>query len=138
MGSNTLYADRGFVTINGNEWQDLKSANLKRNPNAKRVGTMSRNYRNSGYKFGNLDLDLDLEMEVRQLQAQFDLYLQDPTVEVDAVFEVGGERITLKNLQENNMELSSSVGEASKKSAYFALDMVNENGTSVNSALQLG
>ena len=138
MAGTTLYADRGFVTVNGYEWQDLKTCRLKRNPNAKRVATMTRNYRNAGYKFGNLDVDVDLTMEIQQLQAQFDLYLQDPTTEVDLVFECGGERFTVKNLQENNSEIEASVGDASKTAAYFAIDMINENGISVNSVLQLG
>lgn len=138
MGATTLYADRGFVTVNGYEWTDLKSARLRRNANAKRVDTMSRNYRGAGYKFGNLEIEIDLEMEIQQLQAQFDLYLQDPTKEIDLVFEVGGERYTVKHLQENTTEVSSSVGDASKSCSYLALDMTNENGISVNSLLQLG
>jgi hypothetical protein len=138
MGSTTLYADRAFVTVNGYEWQDLKTARIKRNPNVKRVGTMARNYRNAGYKYGNLDVDVDVTFEIQQLQATFDLYLQDPTQEVDLVFEVGGDRYTVKNVVESNMESEGSVGDASKSSSYMALDITNENGISVNAVLQLG
>lgn len=137
-GSTTLYCDRGFVTINGQEWEDLKTAKISRKTNVKRVDCMTSNYRGSGFKFGNLEIEVNLEMEIRQLQAQFDLFLQDPTSEIDLVFEAGGERYTVKNIQENTTDVNTSVGDGTKSCAYLALDITNENGISVNSTLQLG
>ena len=74
----------------------------------------------------------------KKLQAAIDLAIIDPAVEVNLIFEVGGDRYTVKDLAESDMTLTGSVGDASKSINFEAIDIINENGNSVNSVISLG
>lgn len=132
------YADRGFVTINGYEVVDLKSANVQVNENLSRADHMTRNYRSSGFKKGNKHISVALEKDIKFNQAQIDLSIADDSAEVNFVFECGGERFTVKDVALSDWGINSSLGDASKSSNYEALDIVNENGDSVNVNISLG
>ena len=132
------YADRAFVTINGIAAADVQTANVARTQNLTRVETMTRNKRSAGFKKGNLGVTGSLELAIKKLQAQIDLAIIDPSVEVNLVFEVGGDRYTVKDLAESDMTLTGSVGDGTKSINFEAIDIVNENGFSVNSIISLG
>ncbi len=131
-------ADRAFVVINGLEIGDLKSANVDRNSNVQYSSTMTRNLKNSGFKYGNTDINVSLESDVDGVQAAVDTAIVNPEDSIDLVFICGGERFLVKNLAESTMSMSASVGDASKSTSYLALDIVNENGASVNISINLG
>lgn len=132
------YADRAFVTINGLAVADLQTANFTRTQNLTRVETMTRNKRSAGFKKGNLGLTGSLEVAIKKLVAAIDLAIIDPAKEVNLVFEVGGDRYTIKDLAESDMSMTGSVGDASKSINWEAIDIVNENGQSVNNIISLG
>lgn len=133
-----LIADRGFIEVNGNEVVLLKTANLTIDASVSTSDTMTRNYRSSGYKYGNFKISLKASMDITRKQAQIDLFLADPEAEVNAVFICGGERYTVKDIAQAVMALDASVGDASKNLDLIGLDFVNENGNAVNSTLSLG
>jgi len=135
MGVN-FYADRGFVTVNGVEVGDLKSLKFTKDESVTVVETMTRNKRSAGFKQGNLKVTGSLEMEIQDQKAQIDLAFQYGN-EVNVIFHVGtsSERYSLLGLTQNSADLNASVGETSKTINFMALDAVNENGNSVNSAI---
>jgi hypothetical protein len=133
-----LFADRMFLTINGFEAMHVKSANIRRNQSLSRVETMTRNKRTAGYKRGNLGVQCSFELDIEAQKAQLDLALADPTADIGLVAECGGERYTVTGLAESSMDIRGSVGDASKSIECEALDIVNENGSSVNVDISLG
>ena len=132
------FADRAFVSINGVEALYLKSASVSVNENLSRADHMTRNYRSSGFKQGNKHIQVSLEKDIKWNQAQIDLSIVDPNAEVNLVFVCGGERYTVKSLRQSDMSMNGSVGDASKSANYEALDIINENGDSVNVDIVLG
>lgn len=133
-----LFADRGFATINGYEAEHLKSMSMTVNENLSRADHMTRNRRSSGFKRGNKHISISLEFDVPSRKAAFDLAVADPDAEVNLVFECGGERFTILDLGQSSMGINTSVGDATKNFEYEAIDIVNENGTSVNAVISLG
>lgn len=136
--ANKLFADRMFFTFNGFEALHVSRGDVRRNRNVQRVETMSRNKRTAGYKFGNLGVQLSLEVDIEQLRAQIDPGIGDPATDVNVVCECGGERYIVKGVIESEMTLSGTVGSGTKSFSFEALDIVNENGTSVNADISLG
>lgn len=134
--SNKLFADRAFVTINGYEAMFLKTASVRRNQNLSRADHMTRNGRSSGYKYGNMHVQISLGMDIAKDKPQFDTAL-NKSAEINVVFECGSERYTAKGLAESDMSMNGSVGDAGKEFNYEALDLVNENGESVNVDISL-
>jgi hypothetical protein len=59
-----LYADRAFISVNGQQFVDVKSARLKQNFNSKPVPTMTPKRFNTGYVQGNTDIDVNFEINV--------------------------------------------------------------------------
>ena len=132
-----LFADRGFVSINGVEVTHLTSANISRSNNATPKETMTRNRRNAGFSLGNISINLDLELAIEKKLAQIDTALANDDADIKVVFECGGERYTVIDCVEAEMSISSSVGDASKSLKLIGLDIVNENGDSVNASISL-
>lgn len=131
------YADRGFVTINGVELADLKSVRWTVDEAVSVVQTMSRDYRNKGYKKGNRSVSGTLELETPNDKAQIDLAFQYGQ-EVNVICTLGnGERHQLLSIVQNSQDLSGSVGDTSKTINFVALDAVNENGNAVNADIGL-
>lgn len=133
-----LYADRAFLEVNGNEVADCISADCSASENLSRQSTMTKNYRDAGFKKGNRTVNLKLTLAITRKQAQIDLALADEDADVNVVFICGGERYIAKDCAQSNMNLTSSVGDASKSLDLEALDLVNENGNSVNAIISLG
>jgi hypothetical protein len=133
-----LFADRAFLTINGFEALHVKSSNLQCSENMARVSTMTRNRRDAGFKFGNRSIQITAELEIEADRAQIDLALAKGTVDIGLVYECGGERYTATGIRQGSFSLQGSVGEGSKSLNLEALDLVNENGSSVNTDISLG
>ena len=132
-----IFADRVFLTMNGFELLNVKSAGLKMNMNLSRVETMTRNYKTAGYKHGNRSYQLTLGLDIESKKAQIDLALADPAADINCVFECGGERYIATGLAQADANIDGSVGDASKSINLEALDCVNENGVSVNVDISL-
>jgi len=52
------YADRAFISVNGQKLLDLESCSLKQNKSRKAVPTMSSDGYNRGFVEGNWDIDI--------------------------------------------------------------------------------
>lgn len=137
MGNTTFFADRVFITINGNEVMHAKSATIRRTKNLQRVDTMTRNKRSAGYKYGNTHVSLSLGLDIEQKRAQIDPALASDDADISVVAEAGGERYIITGVRESEMSINGSVGDAGKELQFEGLDIVNENGTSVNIAISL-
>lgn len=61
----TKYADRAFISVNGNRIADIESASLKQNFNSRAVGTMTPDRFNRGFVEGNTDIDISLVLAVQ-------------------------------------------------------------------------
>jgi hypothetical protein len=133
-----LYADRAFIQVNGNEVADCVSASCSADESVSPVDTMTRNYRSAGYKKGNKKVSLKLGLAITRKQAQIDMALADDDAEINIVFECGGERYIAKDCMQASMNMDASAGEASKSLDLMALDLVDENGNSVNASISLG
>lgn len=133
-----LFADRAFVAINGFEALYVKSADLESSESLQRVETMTRNRRTAGYRYGNKSVQLSLELEIERDKAQLDMALAKDTDDIQVVFICGGERYSAVGVRQSSMGVRGSVGDASKSIKLEALDLVNENGTSVNASISLG
>jgi hypothetical protein len=138
MAGNDFFADRAFITVNGFELVHLKSARVQIDENLRRVDTMTRNYRSAGYKRGNKHVRLSIEVEIPADKAQIDLALKQQSQDANMVFELGGERYAATGLEQASQTMQSQTGDGSKSIELEALDIVNENGTSVISDLSLG
>lgn len=94
-----LYADRGFLSVNGAFLEDVKTAVVRRNPNAKVVSTMTRNGRNKGYVQGNLDITVDFTIAVENQLARPKLEsINYEANNVALTFEVGADLFTVTGL----------------------------------------
>lgn len=133
-----IFADRAFIEINGFDPIFLKTANLSRGKGLTRASHMSRNRRDSGFKFANLAVKVALSLDIPELRSILDIGIADPTKDINLVFIVGGERYTCKDGAESDMTVHGSVGDAGKDINLEFLDCVNENGTSVNTDISLG
>lgn len=132
--STTFFADRGHIIINGVEIANVKSAKLTIDESVSVVSTMTSTKRDAGYKQANKKVTGSMELEIPDQKAQIDLAFQYGN-DVSAIFQAGaaGDRYLVKGMVQNNQDLSTSVGDATKTIAFTALDAVNENGPGVNS-----
>lgn len=131
-----LFADRGFLVINGVEAAHVKNISVTKDEGLSVVNTMTRNRRSAGFKKGNLSVSGSLELDIEATQAQIDLAFKYGQ-EINVVFEAGGERHTIIGFEQASAGINSSVGDASKSISFIALDLVNENGPAVNSNIGL-
>lgn len=94
-----LYADRAFLSVNGAFLEDVKTAVVRRNPNAKAVATMTRNGRNKGYVQGNLDITVDFSIAVENQLARPKLEsINYEANNVALTFEVGSDLFSVIGL----------------------------------------
>lgn len=136
MAGTKFFADRIFIAANGFEVAHLTKCDITRTRNLQRKETMSRNRRTAGYTEGNLGVKISAECAIERLAAQIDFYLMSGA-DISIVAECGGDRYIVKGVQESEMRLSGSVGDGSKSFELEGLDIVNENGTSVNADISL-
>lgn len=64
------YADRAFISVNGAAIQDVQTATLKQNKNAKIVPSMTPDSFNRGFVQGNTDIDITVQIAVENQQAR--------------------------------------------------------------------
>lgn len=128
-----LYADRGFVTINGVEVLDVESITVRKSDGTKYVPTMTRNRRHKGTVKGNRDINISLAVAVQNS-------LGTPKIEdidyqnndVRLTFEHGGDRYTCVGLDSVDAEQAASgVGAEGKKTFnLLATDVIDQVGNS--------
>ena len=129
----TLFADRGFISINGVELLDVENISVKQADGTKAVPTMTRNRRNKGFVKGNRDITLSFSVAVQNK-------LGTPKIEsidfesqsVNLSFEHGGDRYTVVNIDHADVDQSASgVGSEGKKAFNMvATDVVDQVGNS--------
>jgi hypothetical protein len=134
------YADRAFLSINGQRIADLQSASLKVNKNARVVPSMTRDGYNKGFVQGNADFDLTCQIAVQTLLASPKIESLDFEVnDIAATFECGSDSYTLTGLFLKDTDQSAGgIGDEVKKTWNFgALKMVDAVGNSSLFNIQL-
>lgn len=129
----TLYADRGFISINGVEILDVENITLKQTDGTKAVPTMTRNRRAKGFVKGNRDITLSFSVAVQNSLASPKIEDIDfDTNSVQLTFEHGADRLTVKDLNHADVEQAASgVGAEGKKSYNMVgTDVVDQVGNS--------
>lgn len=115
------YADRAFLSLNGAKIADLQRASLKRNFNAKAVGTMTPDGFNRGAVEGNMDVDIDFEIAIQNLLATpkielIDFYANDVAV----TWICGADQYVASGLYRKTAnDDASGIGSEAKKSWTF-------------------
>ena len=129
----TLYADRGFISVNGVEVLDVENITVKISDGTKFVPSMTRNRRHKGVVQGNRDINLSLSVAVQNALGSPKLesidYIKNS---VAATFEHGADRYTLTSLVFVDTDQSASgVGTEGKKTFNFiATDLIDQVGNS--------
>jgi hypothetical protein len=128
-----VYADRGFISVNGVEVLDVENISVKQTDGTKPVPTMTRNRRTKGFVKGNREFTISFAVAVQNA-------LGTPKIEsidfennsVALTFEHGADRYSLTNLDFADAEQGASgVGSEGKKSFNMvATDMVDQVGNS--------
>lgn len=140
MPGAVRYADRAFLSINGQELVDVKSASFRGGHNRNRVSTMTRDGRDKGYTEGNEMAMIDFTVAVRQLEGLPKLHQIDfEGNDVAMVFECGAERILCNGgwIDEREINASGVGAEADARYTFHALSTVDENGSSVTDVIVL-
>lgn len=135
------YADRAFLSINGQEIIDVRSATLRRSQNRQVVQTMTRDGYNKGFTEGNEETTVDFTVGVRAREGLPKLNQLDfEANEVAIVFECGAERVLCIGgwIDEHEISASGVGSEADARWTFHALKTVDENGSSVTDAVVLG
>lgn len=128
-----VYADRGFISVNGTEVLDVKNITLKVSDGTKYVPTMSRDRRFKGVVKGNRDISVHVGVAVQQKLGSPKLENLDyDNSDVALTFEHGGDRYTVTGLNFVDMDQNASgVGsEGDKGWNFLALDIVDQVGNS--------
>lgn len=127
------YADRAFVTFQGQRLVDVESASVKINRNAKVVPTMTPDAFNRGFVQGNMDIDVDFTIAVQNLVNMPKLGSGDfENNDVALTFLVGADVYIVSGLFAKSEEKNAGgVGEAVKASFSFgALKFTDQTGIS--------
>lgn len=128
-----LYADRGFISVNGVEVLDVESISVKVSDGTKFVPTMTRNRRYKGVVQGNRDVSVNLSVAVQNSLGSPKLenidYINN---DVALTFEHGADRYTVPNLNLADMEQSAGgVGSEGKKNFnLIGTDLIDQVGNS--------
>lgn len=118
---STLYADRGFISINGVPVLDVESIAMKGSDGTKHVPTMTRNRRPTGTVKGNREYTCSLSIAVQNALGtpkleDIDFQGQD----VALTFEHGADRYTYTGMDHVDVDQSASgVGSEGKKTWNF-------------------
>lgn len=128
-----IYADRGFISVNGVELIDVENITIKFNDGTKPVPTMTRNRRNKGFVKGNRECTASFSIAVQNK-------LSTPKIEnvdfenLDAAltFEHGADRYSMISLDFADGDQSASgVGSEGKKTFNMVgTDIVDQVGNS--------
>ncbi len=130
---STLYADRGFLNINGLPILDVESIAMKMSDGTKHVPTMTRNRRFTGTVKGNREITANFTIAVQNA-------LGTPKIEnidyqannVSLTFEHGADRYTLVNMDFIDVDQNASGVGAEGKKAFntLFLDFIDQTGNS--------
>lgn len=114
----TLYADRGFVSVNGVPMVDVESITMNISDGTKFVPTMTRDRRYKGTVKGNRDIKLSVAVAVQNALGSPKLEQLDyQNNDVAITFEHGVDRYTLIGVDLVDSDQSASgVGSEGKKS----------------------
>lgn len=130
---STLYADRGFISVNGVEVLDVESITVRQSDGTKHVPTMTRNRRFTGTVKGNREISANFAVAVQNALGTPKLESIDyQSNNVALTFEHGADRYSLVNMDFVDAEQSASgIGTEGKKTfnAIF-LDIVDQVGNS--------
>lgn len=128
-----LFADRGFLFVNGVETLDLENITSKLTDGTKAVQTFTRNRRVKGFVKGNREFTLSFAIAVQQK-------LGSPKIEdidfdnndVQITFEHGSDRYTHTGVNHVDSDQSASgVGTEGKKTwNMVAVDRIDQTGNS--------
>lgn len=135
----TLYADRGYVSVNGVEVLDVESINMRQADGTQTVKTMTRNRRAKGYVKGNREISGSLVVAVQNQLGTPKLESIDYEAnDVALTFEHGGDRYTAVGFNLADVDQAASgVGTEGKKTFnWLALDVIDQVGDSA--LFQLG
>lgn len=128
-----LYADRGFISVNGVEVLDVESITVRASDGTKHVPTMTRNRRFTGTVKGNREISANFAVAVQNALGTPKLETIDyQSNNVALTFEHGGDRYSLVNMDFVDFEQAASgVGSEGKKTfnAIF-LDIIDQVGNS--------
>jgi len=128
-----LYIDRGFLSLNGVEFQDVESISLKISDGTKYVPTMTRDRRNKGFTKGNREIHCSFSVSVQDKLGTPKLEAIDyQKKDVAMTFEHGSDRYTLTGGDLVDMDQSASgVGSEGKKSFNMIFcDIIDQVGNS--------
>src|SRR4051794_37722165 len=106
---SVLYADRGFLSLNGLPVLDVESISMKMSDGTKHVPTMTRNRRFTGTVKGNREISCNFAIAVQNT-------LGTPKIEnldyqannIALTFEHGADRYTLLNMDHVDMDQGAS------------------------------
>jgi hypothetical protein len=130
---SVLFADRGFLSVNGVEVLDIENISLKRNDGTKAVPTMTRNRRVKGFVKGNREISLSFTVAVQNKLGSPKLEDIDfENNDVAATFEHGGDRYTVVGLDHvDTGQDASGVGSEGKKAFNMVgTDVIDQVGNS--------
>lgn len=113
-----LFADRGFLSVNGVEVLDVESIEIKVTDGTKYVQTMTRNRRHKGTVKGNRDINISLSVAVQNALGSPKLENIDyHSNDVALTFEHGADRYTITGVDfVDTSQSASGVGSEGKKS----------------------
>lgn len=103
----TKYADRAFISVNGQRFADVQNASLRQNKNARAVPSMTPDGFNRGFVQGNTDIDITLGVAVQNALARPKLESIDyEQSDVQMTFVVGSDQyvvtgLFLKDVEDN-------------------------------------
>lgn len=127
-----LYADRGFISVNGVEVLDVESITVRINDGTKHVPTMTSNRRPTGFVYSNREISSNFVVAVQNALGTPKLEAIDYTQDVALTFQHGADKYTLTGMVLVDTEQSASgVGSEGKKTfnAIF-LDLIDQIGNS--------
>lgn len=130
---SNLYADRGFVSMNGVEVLDVESITCRVSDGTKHVPTMTRNRRFTGTVKGNREISVNFAVAVQNKLGTPKLESLDyENNNVALTFEQGADRYSLVNMDFVDFEQSApGVGSEGKKTFnMLALDIIDQVGNS--------
>lgn len=128
-----LYADRGFISVNGVEVLDVESIDVKISDGTKHVPTMTRDRRFTGTVKGNREISANFSVAVQNKLGSPKLETVDyNSNDVAMTFEHGGDRYTLTGMDFVDVDQAApGVGAEGKKTfnAIF-IDIIDQVGNS--------
>lgn len=130
---SVLYADRGFISVNGVEILDVESITVRFSDGTKHVPTMTRNRRFTGTVKSNREISANFTVAVQNALGTPKLESIDfQNNDVAMTFEHGADRYTLTGMDFVDAEQSASGIGAEGKKAFNAifLDIIDQVGNS--------